>query len=166
MCTRCIHTTSLHNPAALNMLVSIYVSAWAPWGSDGLCYIRMYICTYVHTTDCNDPVSRIHIMSTNHAQSNLTHRPNLTHPPTHPPLSVPVLSLLSELPFVDCCRCNLPASLKMAVVRRSVLTRPHRAAAMEGSPMRARTRFCLLVLSTSMMSCRMRSVFFSRKPFN
>ena len=131
-----------------------------------------YVCTYVHTyvcnTDCNGPVSRIHIMSSNHAQRDLTHPPNLTRPPnlTHPPLSVPVLSLVSELLFADCCRRNLPASLKTAVARRSVLTRPHRAAATEGRPMRARTRFCLLVLSTSTMSCRMRSVFFSRKPFS
>ena len=130
-----------------------------------------YVHTYVRIADCNEPV---HIMSSNHAQSNLTNPPNLTRPPnltpppnlTHPPLSVPVLSLASELPFVDCCRRNLPASLKMAVARRSVLTCPHRAAATEGRPMRARTRFCLLVLSTSMMSCRMRSVFFSRKPFS
>ena len=114
----------------------------------------------------------------NNTQSNLTHPPNLTHPTnlthppnlthptnlTHPPLSVPVMSLVSELPFVDCCRRNLPASLKMAVARRSVLTRPHQAAATEERLMRARTRFCLVVFSTSTMSCRMRSVFFSRSP--
>ena len=46
----------------------------------------------------------------------------------------------------------------------SVLTFLHRVAATECSPMIARTRFCLLVLSTSTMSCRIRSVFFSRKP--
>ena len=130
--------------------------------------IRISYVPYVCITDCSDLVSRIHIMSSNNTQSILTHPPNLTRPPnlTHPPLSVPVLSLVSELPFVDCCRRNLPASLKMAVARRSVLTRPHRAAATGGRPMRAWTRFCLLVLSTSTMSCRMRSVFLSRKPFS
>ena len=125
-----------------------------------MCTIHTHISyiyvMYVRITDCSDLVSRIQIMPSDYTQSILT----------HPPLSVPVLSLVNELDFVDCCHRHLPTSLKMAVARRSVLTRPHRAAATEGRPMRAQMRFCLLVLSTSTMSCRMRSVFCSWKPFS
>ena len=125
-CVHQMHTTILHNPAALNLLPSMYLHEHHGVGGGAMVCVT-YVCTYSHMYVTLIVMIQLHIMSSNHAQRELTHPPNLTCPPnlTRPLLSVPALSLASELLFADCCCRNLPASLKMAVARRSVLIRPH-----------------------------------------